>query len=88
MCLDWWVVFCLVVFCVACLVLETCSDGLLKFKVNTFYRTYVGVLINFWIFLFPIFLFATQPKEFLLDGLQKLEQRSRKCEELRGEYVE
>jgi hypothetical protein len=39
---------------------------------------------------FPIsfFLFATQPKEFLLDGLKKLEQRSRKCAELKGEYVE
>jgi hypothetical protein len=37
---------------------------------------------------FPIFLFAAQPKEFLLDGLKKLEQRSHKCVELRGEYVE
>jgi hypothetical protein len=33
---------------------------------------------------FPIFLFATQPKEFFLDGLKKLEQRSHKCVELRG----
>jgi hypothetical protein len=30
---------------------------------------------------FPIFLFAAQPKEFFLDGLKKLEQRSRKCVE-------
>jgi hypothetical protein len=27
-------------------------------------------------------------KEFFLDGLKKLEQRSRKCVELTGEYVE
>jgi hypothetical protein len=40
------------------------------------------------VFLFPIFLFAAQPKVFFLDGLQKLEQRSHKCVELRGEYVE
>jgi hypothetical protein len=31
---------------------------------------------------------AAQPKEFFLDGLKKLEQRSHKCVELRGEYVE
>jgi hypothetical protein len=36
---------------------------------------------------FYIFLFAAQPKEFFLDGLKKLEQRSHKCVELRGEYV-
>jgi hypothetical protein len=36
---------------------------------------------------FPIFLFAAQPKELFLDGL-KLEQRSHKCVELKGEYVE
>jgi hypothetical protein len=36
---------------------------------------------------FPIFLFAAQPKEFFLDGLKKLEQRSHKCVELSGEYV-
>jgi hypothetical protein len=33
---------------------------------------------------FPIFLFAAQPKEFFFDGLKKLEQRSNKCVELRG----
>jgi hypothetical protein len=32
----------------------------------------------------PIFLFAAQPKEFFLDGLKELEQRSHKCAELRG----
>jgi hypothetical protein len=37
---------------------------------------------------FPIFLFAAHSKEFFLDGLKKLEQRSHKCVELRGEYVE
>jgi hypothetical protein len=36
---------------------------------------------------FPIFLFAEQPKELFLDGLKKLEQRSHKCVELSGEYV-
>jgi hypothetical protein len=49
---------------------------------------YVGVLISLWLFLFPPFLFAAQPKEFFLDGLKRLEQRSHKCVELRGEYVE
>jgi hypothetical protein len=49
---------------------------------------YVRVLISLWLFLFPIFLFAAQPKEFFLGGLKKLEQRSHKCVELRGEYVE
>jgi hypothetical protein len=45
---------------------------------------YVGVLISLW-----RFLFAAQPKElFFLAGLKKLEQRSHKCVELRGEYVE
>ena len=29
-----------------------------------------------------------QPSEFVLSGLQKLEQWSKKCIELRGEYVE
>jgi hypothetical protein len=47
-------------------------------------RFYVGVLISLGLFLFPIFLFAAQPKEFVLDGLKKLEQRSHKCVELRG----
>jgi hypothetical protein len=49
---------------------------------------YVGVLINLWLFLFPTSLFAAQPKEIFLDGLKKLEQRSHKCMELRGEYAE
>jgi hypothetical protein len=51
-------------------------------------RMYVGVLISLWLLLFPVFLFAEQPKEFFLDVLKKLEQRSHKCVELRGEYVE
>jgi len=29
-----------------------------------------------------------QPSEFFLSGLQKLEQRAKKCIDLRGEYVE
>jgi hypothetical protein len=49
---------------------------------------YVGVLISLCRFVFPIFLFAAQTKEFLLDVLKKLEQRSHKCAELRGENVE
>jgi hypothetical protein len=32
--------------------------------------------------------FAAQPEEFFLDGLTKLEQRSHKCVELRGECTE
>jgi hypothetical protein len=40
---------------------------------------YVGVLISFW-----LFLFAGHPKEFFLDGLKKLEERSHKWLELRG----
>jgi hypothetical protein len=51
-------------------------------------ETYVGVLISLWLFLFPTFIFAAQTKEFFLDGLKKLEQRSHKGGELRGEYVE
>jgi hypothetical protein len=47
---------------------------------------YVGVLISLWFF--PIFLFSAQPKEIFLDGLKKLEQRSHKCVDLRGEYIE
>jgi hypothetical protein len=35
---------------------------------------------------FCIFVFAAQPKEFYLDGLKKLEQRSHKCVELGGIY--
>jgi hypothetical protein len=49
---------------------------------------HLGMLISLWLFLFPILLFAAQPKEFFLDSLKKLEQRSHKCVELRGEYVE
>jgi hypothetical protein len=37
------------------------------------------VLISLW-----LFLFAAQPKEFVLDGLNKLEQGSHKCVELTG----
>jgi hypothetical protein len=46
---------------------------------------YVGVLINLWLLPFS---YLHNEKEFFLDGLKKLEQRSHKCVELRGEYVE
>jgi hypothetical protein len=41
-----------------------------SFYCLSFGHKYVGVLINLWLFLFPIFLFAAQPKDFLLDGLK------------------
>jgi hypothetical protein len=41
---------------------------------NMMYVSYVGVQISLWLFLFPIFLFAAQRKEFFLDGLNKLDQ--------------
>jgi hypothetical protein len=43
---------------------------------------YVRVLISL-----RLFLLTAQPKEYILDGLKKLEQRSQKCVELRGEYI-
>jgi hypothetical protein len=43
------------------------------------YSLYVGVLISLW-----FFLFAARPKEFFLNVLKKLEQRSYKCVELKG----
>jgi hypothetical protein len=46
------------------------------------------MLISLWLFLFPIFLFAAQPKEIFLDLLKKLEQRIHTFVELRGKYVE
>jgi hypothetical protein len=46
---------------------------------------YVWVLIKSLAFSISHFLFAAQPKEFFLEGLQKLEQRSHKRVELRGE---
>jgi hypothetical protein len=55
---------------------------------DSWFFQYVGVLINLWLYLFPIFLFPSRPKEFFLDGLKKLKQGSHKCVELRGEYVE
>jgi hypothetical protein len=45
---------------------------------------YVGVLISLWLFLFPIFLSAAQPKEFFLDGLKKLGEWNHKYVELKG----
>jgi hypothetical protein len=46
---------------------------------SEYIMVYVGVLISLW-----LFLFAAQAKEFFLDGLKKLEQRSHKCVELGG----
>jgi hypothetical protein len=40
---------------------------------------YVGVLKTLW-----LFTFAAQPKEFFLNGLKRLEQRSHKCVKLGG----
>jgi hypothetical protein len=48
-------------------------------------RLYIGVLINLWLFLFS---YLQRNKKIVLDGLKKLEQRSHKCVELKGEYVE
>jgi hypothetical protein len=39
---------------------------------------------KFWRFLFHLFLVAAQPKEFCMGGLKKLEQRSHKCVQLKG----
>jgi hypothetical protein len=49
---------------------------------------YIWVLISLRLFLFPILLFAAQPKEFFLDGLKKLEQRSLSVWRSGGGYVE
>jgi hypothetical protein len=61
-------------------------EGYGRFEENTasvFSIEYVRVLVS------PrLFLFTAQTKEFFLDGLKRLEQRSHKCVELRGEYVE
>jgi hypothetical protein len=38
------------------------------------------LVVDWWV--------AGQPKEYFLEGLKKLEQRSRKCVKLQGEYVE
>jgi hypothetical protein len=60
------------------------SLNVLRGRLNTVSAAmYVGMLIILW-----LLLFAAQPKEFFLDVLKKLEQRSHKCVELRGEYVE
>jgi hypothetical protein len=50
----------------------------LPIKMNVACYSEIAVLISLW-----LFLFAAQPKEFFLDGLKKLEQRSHNCVELR-----
>jgi hypothetical protein len=47
---------------------------------------YIGVRISLWLFLF--FYLQQNQKNIFLDGLKKLDQRSHKCVELRGQYVE
>jgi hypothetical protein len=54
-----------------------------KVGIRSLYSLYIGVLLSLW-----LFLFAAQPKEFFFGELKKLQQRSHKCVELRGEYVE
>jgi hypothetical protein len=54
----------------------------IKFKFNICRDADKSLLL-----LFPIFLFATQTKEFVLDGLKKLEQQIHNCVELRGNRV-
>jgi hypothetical protein len=46
---------------------------------------YVGVLISLWLFLFS---YLQHNQKNFLDGLKKLEQRTHKCVELRGDHVE
>jgi hypothetical protein len=53
-----------------------------SFYVHLRMTYYVGLLISLW-----LLLFAAHSKEFFLDGLKKLEQRSHKRLEFRGEYV-
>jgi hypothetical protein len=62
---------------VQCLFGLIIPNGLLGLCLNLKLKAmlHVGVPISLWLFLFPIFLFAAQPKEFFLDGLKKLEQR-------------
>jgi hypothetical protein len=52
------------------------------------YSRHVVLLKSPLLFLFPIFLFAAQPKKLFLDGLKKLEKQGYKHVELRREYVE
>jgi hypothetical protein len=47
----------------------------------------VGMLISLWLFLFHLRVVCSTTKKFFFDRLKKLEQRSHKCVELRGEYV-
>jgi hypothetical protein len=73
-------------YCIITTYLTICCTPTLFFPYKLFFL-YVGMLISLWVLLFPIFPLASQPKEFFLDGLKKLVQRSHKCVELRGEYI-
>jgi hypothetical protein len=71
------------VICFLCLIVNHChrvKTHLQLINITLNYNQYVGVLISLW-----LFLFAAEPNEFFLDGLMKLEQRSHKCLELRGD---
>jgi hypothetical protein len=62
--------------------LAASKEGLCSMEIVgylTILSDYLRVLINLW-----LSLFAAQPKEFFLNGIKKLEQRSHKCVELRG----
>jgi hypothetical protein len=52
-------------------------------KAPKIFDRYAGVLISLWLFLFSYL--QHNQKNFYLDGLKKLEQRSHKCVELRGD---
>jgi hypothetical protein len=67
---------------------------ILKTEAAYFSKTLLHFLADYMVYrgvdkclAFPIFLLATQKKVFFLDGLNKLEQKSRKYVEFREEYV-
>jgi hypothetical protein len=45
--------------------------GDIEIKFHAF-EIYVGLLISLWLFLFPVSLFAAQPKEFLLGEVKEV----------------
>jgi hypothetical protein len=61
------------------------KDYLIGFEVLTTVGGYVEVLVSLWLFYFLFSYLQQNQKNFLLDGLKKLEQRRHK---LRREYVE
>jgi hypothetical protein len=65
--------YCEVIVLYTALMYRECTITFVYHRLQNKYM-YIGVLISLWLFLFPIFLSAAQPKEFFLDGLKKLEQ--------------